>query len=100
MIAAAGVWDFGRSLRVTEREKATGDESAARPAYVLDYGYAEGAEEAMVEVFMALMAMAAECERDRLSVALPTESRLFSLMMNPAPLDDAPPNTDAWHRGA
>lgn len=82
LVAAAGVWDFGRSLCVTERMKATGTESAARPAYVLDYGFAEGAEEAMVEVLTALMAMAAECERDRLSVALPTESRLFSLMMD------------------
>jgi Acetyltransferase (GNAT) family len=80
LIAAAGVWDFGRSLCVTEREKATGIESTARPAYVLDYGYAEGAEEAMAEVFVTLMAMAAECERDRLSIALPVESRLFSLM--------------------
>ncbi len=80
LVAVAGAWDFGRSLRVTEREKATGSERVALPAYVLDYGYAAGAEEAMVEVFMALMAMVAECQRDRLSIALPMESRLFSLM--------------------
>ncbi|MGA2285371.1 MAG: GNAT family N-acetyltransferase [Dehalococcoidia bacterium] len=80
LIAAAGAWDCGRSLRVTEREKATGKEQIALPAYVLDYGYAAGAEDAMVEVLMALMAMAAECQRDRLSIALPVESRLFSLM--------------------
>lgn len=80
LIAAAGAWDYGRSLRVTEREKATGRERVALSAYVLDYGYAAGAEEAMVEVFMALMATAAECQRNRLSIALPTESRLYSLM--------------------
>jgi hypothetical protein len=78
--AAAGGWDFGRSLRITEREKATGKERDALPAFVLDYGYAAGAEEAMVEVFMALMAMAAEGGRNQLSMALPTESRLYSLM--------------------
>lgn len=80
LLAMAGVWDFGRSLRITEREKATGKERVALPAYVLDYGYAAGAEEPMVEVFMALMAMAAEWERNELSIALPTESRLYSLM--------------------
>ncbi len=80
LIAAAGAWDFGRSLRVTEREKATGTEHMALPAYVLDYGYAAGAEETMVDVFMALMALASESERDRLSIALPAESPLFPLM--------------------
>jgi hypothetical protein len=80
LTAAAGVWDFGRSLRVTEREKATGLEHVALPAYVLDYGFAAGAEEAMLEVFMALMALAFESQRDRLSITLPTESRLYELM--------------------
>ena len=80
LLAVAGVWDFGRSLRITEREKATDKERVALPAFVLDYGYAAGAEEAMVEVFMALMATAAEWERNQLSIALPTESRLYSLM--------------------
>lgn len=80
LMAAAGVWDFGRSLRVTEREKATGEEHVGLPAYVLDYGHAAGAEEAMVEVFMALMALASESERDRLSIGLPRESRLFGLL--------------------
>jgi len=78
--AAAGLWDFGRSLRITEREKATGKERVALPAFVLDYGYAAGAEEAMVEVFLALMAMAAEGDRNQLTIALPAESRLYALM--------------------
>lgn len=80
LVAAAGLWDFGQSLRITEREKNTGKERVALPAFVLDYGYAAGTEEAMVEVFMALMAMAAERERNQLTIALPTESRLYTLM--------------------
>jgi hypothetical protein len=80
LVAAAGLWDFGRSLRITEREKASGKERVALPAFVLDYGYVAGAEEAMAEVFMALMALAAEGERNQLTIALPTESRLFTLM--------------------
>jgi hypothetical protein len=78
--AAAGLWDFGRSLRITEREKATGKERVELPAFVLDYGYAAGAEEAMVEVFLALMAMAAAGDRNQLTIALPAESRLYTLM--------------------
>ncbi len=80
LVAAAGLWDFGRSLRITEREKASGKERVALPAFVLDYGHAAGAEEAMVEVFLALMAMAAEGDRNQLTIALPTESRLYTLM--------------------
>jgi GNAT superfamily N-acetyltransferase len=80
LTAAAGIWDFARSLRITEREKTTARERVASPAYVLDYGYLEKAEEPMLEVFMALMAMAAESERNQLSISLPAESRLYSLM--------------------
>jgi hypothetical protein len=50
------------------------------PAYVLDYGYAEGAEEEMVEVFMSLMEIAAEKDRNDLWIALPVERRLCGMM--------------------
>ncbi len=81
------MWDFGCSLKIKLKEKATGEEHVSVPAFVLDYGYAAGAEEAMVEVLMGLMAMAAEGERRDLMISLPTESRLFSLM------DDLPHST-------
>ncbi len=87
LLAAAGMWDFGCSLEIKLKEKATGKEHVSVPAFVLDYGHAAGAEEVMAEVLMGLMAMAAERERRDLMVSLPTESRLFSLM------DDLPHST-------
>lgn len=80
LVAAAGFWDFGCCLKIIERLKATGDEHVSAPAFVLDYGYAEGHEEAALAVFLELMRLAAERGRNELMVSLPLESRLFALM--------------------
>jgi hypothetical protein len=80
LVAAAGFWDFGCCLRLIERDKRTGEEHVSSPAFVLDYGYAEGHEEAMLAVFMKMMELAAEQGRDELTISLPVESRLFALM--------------------
>ncbi len=84
LLAVGGMWDYNRSLRLTVRDENGAPLHTSTPAYVLDYGYAEGAEEALVEVFMSLMELAAEGERSDLWVALPTERRLFT-MMQPFP---------------
>ncbi len=55
LIAAAGMWDYNRSLRMIVRDKSGGGLHVSTPAYVLDYGCVEGAHEAMVEVFMSLV---------------------------------------------
>jgi hypothetical protein len=80
LVAAAGMWDFDQSLRMIVRNRAGEALHVSAPAFVLDYGYTEGAEEAMVETFMALMEAAARRERNELSIALPVERRLFSVM--------------------
>jgi Acetyltransferase (GNAT) domain len=80
LVAVAGMWDFGRSLKITERSKSGNSVHVSIPAFVLDYGYVTGAEEAMVEVFFALMGTAADAGRNELSIALPLERRLYSLM--------------------
>jgi hypothetical protein len=80
LVAVAGVWDFGKSLKVAERSKGGDNLRVSSPAFVLDYGYRPGADEAMVEVFFALMESAARAERNELWIALPVERRLFSLM--------------------
>ena len=81
LVAVAGMWDFDRSLRITESSKSGDSVHVSVPALVLDYGYRQGAEEAMVEVFMALMEAAAHAERNELWIALPVERRLYSLMV-------------------
>jgi len=80
LVAVAGMWDFNRSLKIAERSKSGDRVHVSVPAFVLDYGYREGAEEAMVEVFFALMEAAAQAERNELSIALPVERRLYSMM--------------------
>jgi hypothetical protein len=80
LVAAAGFWDYGCCLRMTQWNKLTGEERVSAPAFVLDYGYAEGHEEAMAAVFMELMKLAAERGRSELTISLPVESRLFALM--------------------
>lgn len=80
LVAAAGMWDFNRSLRMIECSKAGETLHTSAPAFVLDYGYSEGAEEAMAEVFMSLMEAAAHKERNDLLIALPVERRLFAMM--------------------
>jgi len=76
LVAVAGMWDFGQSLKISERSKSGDSVHVSVPAFVLDYGYVEGAEEAMVEVFFALMETAAQAGRNELWIALPLERRL------------------------
>jgi ribosomal protein S18 acetylase RimI-like enzyme len=78
LVAAAGIWDYNRSLRIIVEDKSSGTAHVSAPAYVLDYGYQEGADEAMLGVFMSLMGVAARSDRNELWIALPTERRLFT----------------------
>jgi hypothetical protein len=80
LVAAAGMWDYDRSLRIAVHSKAGDTLHVSAPAYVLDYGYSDGAEEAMVEVLMSLMEIAAQKERNDLWIALPVERRLHAIM--------------------
>jgi len=80
LVAAAGLWDFNASLKITERTISGDTVRVSMPAFVLDYGYRTGAEEAMLEVFMALMEAAALAGRNELRICLPVERRLYSLM--------------------
>ena len=100
LIAVAGMWDFGQSLKITERSKSGDSVHVSIPAFVLDYGYVEGAEEAMVEVFSALMEAAAQVGRNELSdsPAGGTPSLLFD--GEPAPFHNGISHTDAGHPDA
>ena len=100
IVAAAGVWDYNRSLRITHRAKSGGSVRTSLPAYVLDYGYAAGAEEAMLEVIMAMMDIAAAAGEKR-SVDEPA-GRAPSLLADgaAAALDLDVPHPDAGHPDA
>ena len=68
--ACAGLWDRGRDLRERIRDKKSGREQVLAGTALLDWGFADGAEDAMVELVTALAARTRELGRDFLSAPL------------------------------
>jgi hypothetical protein len=68
--ACAGLWDRGRDLRERVRDRRSGRERTVSGTALLDWGYAEGAEEAMAELLAALIARTLALGRDYLAVSL------------------------------
>ncbi len=68
--ACAGLWDRGRDLRERIRDKQSGETRVLSSTALLDWGYAEGAEDAMVELLGELAARTHALGRDFLSVPL------------------------------
>lgn len=62
--ACAGLWDRGRDLRERIRVRKTGEERVFTATALLDWGFAEGAEEAMLELVAHLIARTRELGRD------------------------------------
>jgi hypothetical protein len=55
VVACAGLWDRGRDLRERLRHRASGEERIVSHTALMDWGYAEGAEGAMVELVDGLL---------------------------------------------
>ena len=68
--ACAGLWDRGRDLRERIRKKKTGEERTFTSTALLDWGHAEGAEDALVELIAHLTVRTRELGRDFLLVAV------------------------------
>jgi GNAT superfamily N-acetyltransferase len=66
--ACGGLWDRGRDLRERIRRKKTGEERVFASTALLDWGFAEGAEAAMLELVTDLTARTRELGRDFLLV--------------------------------
>jgi hypothetical protein len=67
--ACAGLWDRGRDLRERVRQRKTGQERTFAGTAVLDWGHAEGAEEAMIELLGHLTLRTRVLGRDFLMLA-------------------------------
>ncbi|HTO54110.1 MAG TPA: hypothetical protein VMR50_12040 [Myxococcota bacterium] len=74
--ACAGLWDRGRDLRERIRERESGAERILSGTALLDWGFAEGAEDAMVELVGALAARSRALGRDFLSAPLDHQPEL------------------------
>jgi hypothetical protein len=68
--ACAGLWDRGRDLRERIRDVKSGQERILSGTALLDWGHAEGAEDAMVELIAELAARTHALGRDFLSAPL------------------------------
>ena len=80
LAAVAGLLDLGRWWRMTRRVKASGEETKSSAAAVFDFGYAEGAEEQMVELLHHLLGIAASWGRDDLSIHLDPQDGLYPFL--------------------
>jgi hypothetical protein len=70
ILACGGLWDRGRDLRERWRRRGSDEERVVAIAAVLDFGFAEGAEEAMAALLRRFIGRAHELGRDYLAVPI------------------------------
>ncbi|MGH7860484.1 MAG: hypothetical protein ACREQY_24400, partial [Candidatus Binatia bacterium] len=70
ILACAGLWDKGANVRERWRLKATGDEKLIDATALIDFGFAEGREDAMVRLISCLIGKSAELGRGYLVAPL------------------------------
>ena len=68
--ACAGLWDRGRDMRERWRRIGGTEQRTIAAAAALDFGYAEGAEEAMARLLDRFIGRAHELGRDYLAISL------------------------------
>jgi hypothetical protein len=78
-VAVAGLWDLGATLKLIRAGK-SGEATACRPGFILDYGFEEGAEGEMTKLLDDLRGLAAALGRQELWIAMDPDSRLCNMM--------------------
>lgn len=66
IIACAGLWDRGRDVREVWRHRETGETTRVEAAALMDYGYAEGREDAMARLLSYLIGRSHDLGRNEL----------------------------------
>ncbi len=69
IVACGGLWDRGRDLRERWINRETGEEQVVDATALLDFGFAEGHEAAMVELVEHFLATTAELDRSTMMVS-------------------------------
>jgi hypothetical protein len=87
IVACAGLWDRGKNVRERWRHKTSGDERVVDSAALMDFGYAEGREDAMARLAGYLIGRTHELSRSDLMVPL---EQLPALAARLAPYEPAP----------
>ena len=69
-VACAGLWDKGRHVREVWRRKVSGEQRVIESTVLLDFGYAEGREDAMARLIGYLIGVTDGLGRDQLIAPL------------------------------
>ena len=85
LVAVLGLWDQGKAVSVTTRDKATGEEKTVRRLAVADYGFLPGREQDLVVLLEQASSLAREWGRQEVVISIPRASRLPDLLsaLNP-----------------
>lgn len=78
LVAVAGVWDTGRSLRTIEEDHETATVRTRAAVTVLDYGFAGGRADAWRTLFLGLLEIGKSWGRSGLRFTAPTGSEAFA----------------------
>jgi len=70
IVACAGLWDKGKHVREVWRHKVSGDRRAIESTALLDFGYADGPEDAMARLIGYLIGVTDGLGRDQLMAPL------------------------------
>lgn len=89
LAAVVGLWDQGRSLRVTSFDKATGQTHTVSRAVVADYGFRPGGERALAALLRQAAAVAASWGRQEVMITVPVASPLPDLLADLRPRLDS-----------
>jgi ribosomal protein S18 acetylase RimI-like enzyme len=77
LVAVAGVWDTGRSLRTIEEDHESGTVRTRSEVTVLDYGFAEGRADAWRTLFLGLLDIGKAWGRTGLQFTAPPSDEAF-----------------------
>jgi hypothetical protein len=80
IVACAGLWDRGRDMRERWQHRETGEERVVSATALLDFGCAEGHEDALAALVEQLIGVTHAHGRDFLLAALETQPRLAELL--------------------
>ena len=80
IVACAGLWDRGRDMRERWQHRETGEERVVSATALLDFGYADGQEDALAALIEHLIGVTHALGRDYLLAPLETQPRVAELL--------------------
>jgi hypothetical protein len=98
IVACAGLWDRGRHVREVWRHTETGEVTTIEPTALMDFGYAEGREDAMARLIQYLIGVSHELGRHELLAPIEQLPALVELLKDHEPaLETRTMAVDGFH---